>query len=273
MKYATLIPLLFILLISCEKEEYPGVIRGNVVLTDHYNLVSVESYEDNSGIKISLSDINGIVTKTISDEKGNYELVNIKPGEFKLHFVKDGFSFYEIFDISIEGADTIDLTYSVNNGSIVRLQKTEPLTYQTIKGPYIDSYKGSLPEGPYEGQFGLVYDIVTEIGLSREFKCMAYISTEEDVDYMNYQMAIYCDNMTRKGIGNRILKFNFHDLDRELFPLNTKIYIRYYPYDGDPIIYDPWLNIDKYCTMQYSNSKLVSFIIPDDPMYFEGSPL
>ena len=273
MKNIVLISLLFILLVACEKEEYPGVIRGNVVLTDHYNLVSVESYEDNSGIAISLCDINGTVTKTISDEAGNYELVNIKSGEFKLHFEKDGFSFYELFDINIEGADTIDLTYPVKDGRVIRLQKLEPLTFQTIKGPYIDSYKGSLPEGPYEGQFGLIYDIVTEIGESREFMCMAYISTEEDVDYMNYQMAVYCHNMSRKNIGNRILKFNFHDLDRELFPLNTKIYIRYYPYDGDPVIHDPWLNIDKYCTMQLNKSKLVSFTIPDDPTYFEGTPL
>ncbi|MDX8338740.1 carboxypeptidase-like regulatory domain-containing protein [Draconibacterium sp. IB214405] len=273
MKRTALLSLLLLLLLACDKDEYPGVIRGNVWLTDNYKFVYLDSYDDNSGVKISLCDKNGTVTKTISDEDGNYEITNVKPGEFKLLFEKEGFSFYELFDINIEGADTIDLTYPQKEGGVICLQKLESFTFQTIKGPYIDSYKGSLPEGPYEGQFGLVYDIVTEIGASRDFMCMAYVSTEEDVDYMNYQMAIFCHNMHRKSIGNRILKFNFHDLDRELFPLNTTIYIRYYPYDGDPIIYDPWLNIDKYCTMHFDKSKLVSFTIPDDEMYFEGSPL
>ncbi|WP_319482234.1 carboxypeptidase-like regulatory domain-containing protein [uncultured Draconibacterium sp.] len=273
MRYTAFISLLFILLVACEKDEYPGVIRGNVLLTDHYDSFPIKAYDDNSGIIITLSDINGTITKTLSDEEGNYELLNIRPGEFKLRFEKDSFSFYEIFDINIEGADTIDLTYSVNQHKLVRLLKLQPLTFKTVKAPYISSYKGGIQNGPYEGQFGLIYDIVTEIEQSRSFGCVAFISTEEDVDYMNYQMAIGCSNMSRYYIENRILEFNFHDLDRELFPLSTKIYIHYYPVDGGPVIYDPWLDRKKYCTMHFNNSKKVSFTIPGNSMYYDGSPL
>ena len=72
---------------------------------------------------------------------------------------------------------------------------------------------------------------------------------------------------------NKILKINFSDLDREIFPLNTENYIHYYPFEGGEVIHDPWLNIDKYCTMHYENSRKLTFTIPGNGQYYEGVPL
>jgi len=271
---SSLIPVLFfILFISCSEEEYPGVVRGNVFLVEEEYIHTNTVYDDHSGIRVLLCDINGTVSKTLTDKEGNYEILNVRPGDYKLRFEKDSFSFYEMFNINIEGADTIEYSYPVNKSKSIRLKKLKPLEYKIVDGPYIDTHKGTIPNGPYQGQFGLNYEIVVEIEESRPFGCIAFISTEEDVDFMNYQMAVHSYSLGRYGVENKIMTIDFSDLDREIFPLSTKIFIHYYPYEGGTEIHDPWLNIDKFCTMHYENSRKKSFTIPGNSQYYEGSPL
>lgn len=278
MKRNIFLSILFVLILSCNDEEtkYPGSIAGGASLTDNYFAELFSGFDKHDGITVTLYDEYGFSSSTTTDIQGLYQINNIKEGDYHLRFEKEGFTQYEIFDIHHNGLDTLNFGFNTSEGRKVRL---EPINYvemfRILKDPYIHFYHGSLDYGPYEGSgiCGKNFQIVTEVySTSGEFSCIAFIDDNENVDYENYKLAVYTGTSNRTSIPHTFLGISFYIIDREVFPEGTDLYIRFYPCNSDLSGFDPWIEKNRYFMIDETNSKLVSFKLPQEDYYYVGLP-
>ncbi len=273
MKYHFLI--LFLLLGSCSKEKFdsPGVIKGNVYLTTDYNSCPISGFNDHSGINVTLYNRFSFRKTAKTDANGNYGFRNVKEGEYHLLFKKEGFAYYELFDIQHNGTDTLDFTYGPNKSKAVRLEQIKKLDFDIIKPPFISSYKGTIDYGPNKTKFGENFDIVLELKNRPDFGCIALINDSKPVDEYNYKHFVFPYLLNRSGIKNAIFKINFSEIDREIFTPGKPIYIRYYPCGSGVIGYDRWLDMEKFFMIYPDQGKFTEFKLPTESFYYEGRVL
>lgn len=274
MKNLIVIALVFQIVMSCSKEDYlAGVIIGHATFCESYEAEIGNGFSDHSGINVTLYDRNNNKKTTFTNADGYYELNHIIPGNYHLKFEKEGFTKYELYEITFLDADTINFTKQTHIGYKVRLMPIVPVEYYHIQGdPYIDNYKGTIEYGPHKYVCGRNYEIVTEVKCSRDFGCTAFISDDMNVDHLNYKLAVPAGTFRRYGIENPIFRTGFKFIDRSVFPIGSTIYIRYYPCNSQLSAYDPWLKIDKYFMLHEDNSKMVQFTLPFDEKYYDGLP-
>ncbi len=275
MKHHILIVCTIIIFVSCSKDKFdsPGVIKGNVYLTTDYHSYPLSGFDDHSGTAVTLYDQFNFKNTVKTDSDGNYEFRNVKEGQYHLLFEKEGFTYYELFDIQHNGTDTLNFTYAPTKSKAIRLEQIKKVDFRIVKPPYISSYKGTIDYGPNKSKFGENFDIVLEVKNQPDFGCIALINDSKPVDEFNYRHFVFPDLLRRSGIENPVFKINFSEIDRKIFTPGTTIYIRYYPCGSGLVIYDPWMEMERFFMIYSHQSIYTEFTLPTESYYYEGREL
>jgi hypothetical protein len=256
---------------SCSKDKFdsPGVITGSAFFTTNISSWPAEGYDSHSGIKVTLYDQNKFRKTVETDKNGEYEINNVKEGDYQIRFEKEGFTYYELYDIQHNGTDTLEFFYT-GATKTVYLMEIKQIDYKMIKPPFIASYKGSIDSGPNQGKHGENFEIAVEVENAPHFGCIVFVNDSKPVDDLNYELAVHTGTFSRSGIPNPIIRFKFSLLDRDIFHPGSTIYLRYYPCASGLFKYDPWMEIDKYFMIYPNQSTYKEFTLPTDLFYYEG---
>lgn len=166
-----LVLLLFILIISCNKEDRS--INGKV-----YYFTSCLKYETKAGIKVYLEGTN---KKTYTDENGNFKFKNVPQGSYNIIFSGDSLATYKIIGYQYVGG--INPTY-IN--PIVNIYKKSNSKYE-ITDTYVRN----------NNDYYFVHIKYKKIYTDMYFypKITAYIGFDNNVSFTNYEELIDLENI------------------------------------------------------------------------------
>lgn len=229
---------MMVIMLSCKKEiVYEGIkgdLKGKIYLLDYKSKIT-----DFSGVSVTI-DGSSPVLKTITNEKGEYELKDVKTGIYDIVFSKDGFGTYKLVSYQFIGGTLPTLV------SPLQFYKQPDFTINDFK---IDTFR-------YSSYFSYV-TASASLPVSANGLLRYYVSYNPDVSYTNYQAT----DITYTNGG--AITFNLNNTLLSKFPKGKQLYIIMYPYASSAMSYlDITTGNQIYSVNTSKATAVVPFMIP-----------